>query len=183
MSSVRLWLLVRETPYIPACSCAGEVYLSNHWALTSFSLYICFTLPSPFFFTGSVFSILSVPLLTSSIFFIRWINCIPWSNPFSPTWFAGNIPLLSLTFSALISQGLMAPHKRKAHCKIGWLCFPLSVVCCAPGYLNGLPIRLTFLFEPTILVATKQVMNFKREKKNNKKNTITYPSGVIAVVK
>ncbi len=66
----------------------------------------------------------------------------------------------------------MAPHKREAHCKMGWLCFPLSALCCASGYLNGLPIWLTFVFEPTVLAAAKQVTNFSG------KHTIIYLNGV-----
>lgn len=151
--------------------CKQFIYLTNGLSLLS----LCFFSPSLSFF--HCFS-LSHPHRASphlfSLVFIGWINCIPWSNPFSPTWFTGNTPLLSLSFLALISQGLMASHKKEANCKTGCLCFPLSVVCCARGYLSA--IQLTFVFEPTLLVATKPDMTLKGN------GSIIYLSGVIALV-
>lgn len=43
----------------------------------------------------------------------------------------------------------MASHKREANHTMGLLCFALSTVCSAPGYLSGLPILLIFVFELT----------------------------------
>lgn len=83
----------------------------------------------------------SSPHLCPSLL-ISWIKCIPWGNPFSPTWFAGNTPLLSISL-AWSPRGLWPLLKRGKI--VRWdVCVFHSGRCCAPSYLTAPPNQFTF---------------------------------------
>lgn len=80
---------------------------------------------------------------------IGWINCIPCSNPFSPTWFAGNTPLLSISLP-WSPRGLWPLLKRGKI--VRWdACVFHSGRCCAPGYLTAPPSPHRFTFQEELI--------------------------------